>query len=227
MSTFDNGAGMEKPKTYKDYVIGHVYSGIMAGRYAAGEKIMESSLSLELGISRAPVREALRELVGEGLLDYRPQIGFFITSLNPAQIIDAYSTRGVLEGFAAAQAAALLGDDDRAELSRLVAQMERDAVAGRQQELVEVGDEFHSLILERCPNRQLFAFSSNLSRRLHVLFCRHWPALYGADEVAARHGLIVAALERRNGAEIEQVVRDHYFETGHKIAARQQEKNPS
>ena len=82
--------------TYKNHVINYIYDGIRENRFLPGEKILESHLSKDLGISRAPVREALADLVSAGVLDYRPQVGNFIASPSPEEIIESYVTRGVL-----------------------------------------------------------------------------------------------------------------------------------
>jgi len=207
--------------TYKDYVIRHIYAGIMNDRFRAGEKILEQELSLELGISRAPIREALRELVGEGLLSHQAQRGHYVTLLTPQEIVDAYQTRGVIEGYAAALAAPALSGEDLVTLKQLCARMVEHAVRRQHAELTERGDDFHGLILSRCCNSELFSSGNRLSRKLHILFCRHWGTLYSSDEVSERHLRIVHSLESGIPAVIEQTVREHYFETGRKIAALQ------
>lgn len=215
---------MEIPKaTYKDYVIRHIYDGIMNDRFRAGEKILEQELSLELGISRAPIREALRELVGEGLLSHQAQRGHFVTLLSSQEIVDTYQTRGVIEGYAAALAAPDLGTKDLGTLQQLCRRMENHARRQQHRELIERGEEFHNLILDRCPNRELYNFGDRLSRKLHILFCRYWGTLYQPEEVAARHLRIVDSLRQRDTTVIEATIRDHYFETGRKIAAVQQQ----
>ena len=88
--------------TYKDYVVAHVYERLQKSELNPGDKVLESQLATELGLSRAPIREALQQLVADGLLIYKPQVGNFVASLSPKEIIDAYVTRGLLEGFAAA-----------------------------------------------------------------------------------------------------------------------------
>ncbi len=85
MSTFDNllWKGIIMPierSTYKDHVVKYIYDGMRENRYKAGDKILESHMAKELGISRAPIREALADLVRSGLLEYRPQVGNFVTS---------------------------------------------------------------------------------------------------------------------------------------------------
>lgn len=213
---------MSIPKeTYKDYVIRHIYDGIMNDRFRAGKKILEQELSLELGISRAPVREALRELVGEGLLSHQPQRGHFVTLLRPEEIINTYQTRGVIEGYAAALAEPYLKAEQYLALRHLCKRMEAHANRQEHREVIERGEEFHGLILDHCPNRELYSFGDRLSRKLHILFYRHWATLYQPEEVAARHLRIVDSLEQKDSTVIETTVREHYFETGRKIAALQ------
>ncbi|TYO98498.1 GntR family transcriptional regulator [Geothermobacter ehrlichii] len=211
---------MAIPKTtYKDYVTQFIYNGIMERRFKPGTRILENELSIELGISRAPVREALRELVGEGLLSYQPQKGHTITRLDADQVIDCYETRGVIEGYAAALATPHLTEEELEELFTLTERMTRHARKKQHRELIERGEEFHSLILSRCPNRELLASAEKLSRKLHILFFHYWGTLYSAEEVASRHRLIVESLVNKNAGHIEETVRRHYFETGRKIAS--------
>ena len=101
-----------KKTTYKDQVIDYVYEFILDGRYVPGDQIKESLLAKELGISRAPVREALKELIVNGIVNYKPQIGNFIALLSPKQIADSYITRGILEGYAAMSNCDQFSDDD-------------------------------------------------------------------------------------------------------------------
>ena len=109
--------------TYKDHVIKYIYDGMRENRYNPGEKILESHLAKELGISRAPIREALADLVRSGLLEYRPQIGNFVAAMSPQEIIDSYVARGVLEGFAVAQEIGNFSDDDLQRLEEMTEKM--------------------------------------------------------------------------------------------------------
>ncbi len=205
-------------KTYKDFVIDHVYGGIMEGKLEPGQKVLEVALSAELGISRAPVREALREMIGDGLLDYRPQVGTFVARLTPADIRDAYATRGVLEGFAAACAAPHLTAEDIRRLRALCDRMETEAVGHLQRPLIDTGEDFHHLILSRCPNPLLNDFSARLSRRVHIQFSHYWGRMYEGQEIRSRHLQIVEALAGGDPRQIEETLRHHYFSTGERIA---------
>lgn len=208
-----------KKTTYKDQVIDYVYQCILDGRHLPGDQIKEALLAGELGISRAPVREALKELTVNGIIDYRPQVGSFIAFLPPQQIRDVYTTRGVLEGYAIMATREQFSTGDIDTLHSLVARMRHEAELGNRKMVVEVGDDFHSLLISRNRNRQLAEYMDRLRLKLHVLFCRYWSDLYSPAEIGDRHLRIVTSLLSGDPAAIEGTVRRHYSESGDRIAA--------
>ena len=208
-----------KKTTYKDQVIDYVYEFILDGRYVAGDQIKESLLAKELGISRAPVREALKELIVNGIVNYKPQIGNFIALLSPKQIADSYITRGILEGYAAMSNCDQFSDDDFTEMKLLVDRMRKAAESGNQKMVVQVGHEFHGLLVNKNNNVQLTEYMDRLSQKLHVMFYKHWSDLYSPEEIGDRHMQIVTSIMSGDPARIEQSIREHYSESGSKIAA--------
>lgn len=208
-----------KKTTYKDQVIEYVYEFILDGRYLPGDQIKEGLLAKELGISRAPVREALKELIVNGIIDYRPQVGSFIAILSPKQIRDAYTTRGILEGYAIMSTRDQFSEDDFEGLKLLVVKMRKAAERGNKKMVVQVGDEFHNLLVSKNDNSELAEYMDRLSLKLHVLFCKYWSDLYSPGEIGDRHMRIVTSLISGDPAMIEQTVRQHYTESGSKIAA--------
>jgi DNA-binding GntR family transcriptional regulator len=208
-------------KTYKDQVIDHIYQMLLADQLKPGDRLKESLLALEMGISRAPIREALKELMTLGLIDYKPQIGNFLPVMTPKQIIDSYTTRGVLEGYAVMSASEHFSRQDLERLDRFVDDMGQAARDGEHKLVVDVGGEFHDFLVARSDNQQLLEYSNRLSLKLHVLFYKHWGMLYRPDEIEQRHRAIVTSIRAHDKARIEQVVRDHYVETGSKIVAVQ------
>jgi GntR family transcriptional regulator, rspAB operon transcriptional repressor len=208
-----------KKTTYKDQVVDYLYNQILDGKYSPGEHLKESLLAKEMGISRAPVREALRELISSGIVEYRPQVGNFIAILSPKQIVDSYTTRGVLEGYAVGDTQHSFSEDDLDELDGLVERMRKLAGKGERKKVVEVGDEFHYRLTSYNRNVQLAEYNERLSLKLHVLFHKHWATLYTPDEIGDRHGRIVESLKSSGTVLIEQTIREHYIETGVKIAA--------
>ena len=206
-------------KTYKDQVVDHVYQLLLDGDLGPGDQLKESLLAESMGISRAPVREAMKELIMNGLVDYRPQVGNFIPVLSSKQIVDSYTTRGVLEGYAIMETCEKFSRDEIETLEHLTTQMEQYAQKQDHKMVVEVGGDFHDLLISKNDNVQLLEYTDRLSLKLHILFCKFWGRLYTPEEIGRRHREIVESLISKNLNRIEKVVRSHYAETGSKIAA--------
>ncbi len=205
-------------KTYKDQVVNCVYQLLLTGDLKSGDQIKESLLAEQMGISRAPIREAMKELISNGLVDYRPQVGNFIPVLSPKQIIDSYTTRGVLEGYAIMENRVAFITEEIDKLEELTVQMERYAVGSNHKMVVTTGGEFHDLLISKSNNVQLLEYTDRLSLKLHILFYKHWGRLYCPEEIGQRHRDIVDSLRSGDPDRIEKVVRQHYAETGSKIA---------
>src|SRR6476469_8529914 len=82
-------------------VAAQIREGIVTGDYAAGTGLSEVTLSSELGVSRTPVREALKQLATEGLVDIVPRVGTFVAAPSRRDVIELYGLKGIFEGFAA------------------------------------------------------------------------------------------------------------------------------
>ncbi len=205
-------------KTYKDQVIEYVYQLILKNDLKPGDQLKETLLAEQMGISRAPVREAMKELIINGLVDYRPQVGNFIPSLSAQQIVDSYTTRGVLEGFAVMECCDQFSAADIEKLDCLVGAMEDCARNGEHLRVIEIGGEFHDFLISKNSNVQLIDYTDRLSLKLHVLFFKYWGRLYSPAEIGRRHREIVASVKAGDGDRIEKVIRRHYAETGSKIA---------
>lgn len=208
-------------KTYKDQVVDHIYQLLLSDGLQPGDQIKESLLSSQMGISRAPIREALKELMMSGLIDYRPQVGNFVPILTAKQIIDSYTTRGILEGYAVMSVCECFSAADIQTLDQQVDAMGKAARARDHKRVVDIGGEFHDFMTAKSDNLQLLEYTNRLSLKLHVLFYKHWGTLYAPEEIERRHRAIVDSIRSQDRVRIEQVIRDHYVETGTKIAAVQ------
>lgn len=200
--------------TYTDQVMAFIYDTILKGKLKPGDRISETWLSETLNISRAPIREALRLLGRDGLVEYRPQVGNFVAWLSTRQITEAYITRGALEGFAAACGVDLFDDRDFAKLDKFVVRMVEAATAGHHVLLTGIDTQFHDYILAKCENSRLIELTRTISTLLHLLFCRHWTKVYTPEQVRYRHQHIVDTLRQRDKLAAEMCLREHYRQTG-------------
>ncbi len=208
-------------KTYKDQVVDYVYRLLLNNELNPGDQLKETMLAEQMGISRAPIREAMKELIMNGLVDYRPQVGNFIPIFSPKQIIDSYTTRGVLEGYAVMETCGQFSAEEIKKLGNQVDQMETYAQKKNHKMVIETGGEFHDFLISKCDNVQLIEYTDRLSLKLHILFFKFWGKLYSPAEIARRHREIVESVKLKDLDLVERVVRQHYVETGSKIAAQQ------
>ncbi|HEY3524415.1 MAG TPA: GntR family transcriptional regulator [Candidatus Limnocylindrales bacterium] len=102
-------------------------SALLEGDYLPGERIYEGAIAQALGVSRNPVREAVRRLQQDGLLDVRPHYGIYVATIPAEEIEDVYRIRGALEATAAALAAERMTDADIRELGAILAEQQEAA----------------------------------------------------------------------------------------------------
>jgi DNA-binding GntR family transcriptional regulator len=177
---------------------------ILDGEYAPGERLVETRIAQELGISQAPVREALRELESLRFVDSAAFRGAWVREVADRELAEVYPIRAALEDVAARLAAARMGGDVAA-LEREVASM---AEAKDLREQVEHDVRFHQLIVEASGNARLLELweSLQVESRTTITALRT-----GLDpiEVAGRHEAIVEALRRADADGAAREIRSH------------------
>ncbi len=199
----------------KDKIIEHIYGAIINEEYVQGSQVKELHLSEKLKVSRAPVREALLELVSLGVLEQIARKGVFVKEITSKDIYDTYESKGVIEGFLATEFALHATTKDMAQLSLHVEQMSN--VNNDRKKVVKVGEEFHKLTLKYAKNSVFLETLEKINRKSQLLFYKNWTKMYSQAEVKQRHQKIVDAITSRDKKMIEDVIREHYFETGTKI----------
>lgn len=207
-------------QTYSDQVAEFIKEQILKGELAPGDQVKEMQLAGRLGISRAPVREALQILMREGLISAEPQRGKFIRFMTGKEIKDHYFIGGVLEGAGIAASLASFTEEDFAALEALLQQMRRVAdTADNILNLSDLDNQFHATLLCHADNPDL----TDLARRtcLNIskfLFYNRWSLLYTPEEYCKRHEVILDALRAGDPVRLEMTVREHYAETAERMA---------
>ncbi len=211
---------MIQKSTYAEQVVEYLKDKILNGEIQPGQRIKESVVAAELEISRAPVREALLELMREGIVVSRPQVGKSVVSLTAKQILDSYVLGGVLEGFGIAQTINQFTEAEFDRLTEIVEQMGEIAAGSRDlNELTRLDHKFHNTLFGKVDNELLVEFSQRSSRRVtHFLLSHHLKALYPPETIYKRHKALLEVLKTADGAAIEQHMRLHYRETGELMA---------
>jgi DNA-binding GntR family transcriptional regulator len=133
-------------------------AAILGGELHAGARLGEVELAEQLGVSRTPVREALRRLATEGLVELLPNRGAYVTEWSAADLEDIYELRATLESHASRRAATRITDEEIAELERLCDLMEACSRDGSEEALDRLADrnaDFHRLILDAAGSTRL------------------------------------------------------------------------
>ncbi|WP_171123828.1 MULTISPECIES: GntR family transcriptional regulator [unclassified Ruegeria] len=179
---------------------------IRAGALLPGDRLREIELSERLGVSRTPVREAIRQLEADGLVTHVPRLGATVRSLDYAEVMELYEMRAVLEGTAARLAARAASDIELDELDVL---NDRLAEAGTGPDAVRINKIFHATLLDAAKNRFLTKSTLSLQKALLILGPSQLLGSERAASAVAEHRRIMVALKARDGAAAESEMRAH------------------
>ncbi|MBD3788307.1 MAG: GntR family transcriptional regulator [Sphingomonadales bacterium] len=179
---------------------------IRSGALAPGARLREIELAERLGISRTPVREAIRQLESDGLVTHLPRQGATIRSLDHAEVVELYEMRAVLEGTAARLAARAASDLELAELAALNAELAAVPAGAQAREINRI---FHRTLIEAARNRFLIKAMSALQKTLLILGPTTLAEPDRAVAAVAEHGAVLEALRARDGAGAEAAMRAH------------------
>ena len=169
---------------------------IIKGSFKPGFKMLEAKIAEQMGISRTPVREALRELAAEGFVILNPNQGVIVRSVSPDSIREILQIRSVLDGLAARLAAYVVTEKEIKELENYNIKME---ILANQNDALNYGEEdiaFHGFIASICKNKQLINLRKNISAqslryrisslripgRLHKSLKEHWKIIEAIKE---------------------------------------------
>jgi DNA-binding GntR family transcriptional regulator len=196
-----------------------IREGILAGTFAQGSHITARQLAEATGLSRTPVREAMRRLEAEGMITLIPNRGAFVARWTENEIEQIYELRVLLESFAAQVAAERINDAQREELRALAAEMAR-LVEQRPvdvEAIAEVNDRFHKGVLEACGNPRLRDLLGTITEvPLQLSTFRR----YSVDELrrsASQHAELVSALLVGDGDWARSVMTAHIRSARHTL----------
>lgn len=182
---------------------------IYSHELAPGAWVDEQAIATEYGISRTPLREALKVLASEGLVTLKPRRGCYVTELSEQDLDEIFPIMAMLEGRCASEATAKAKDADIARLAAIHADLERHAAADDADRFFEANQQFHDALQELAGNRWLQQLIDE-TRKFIKLTRRDSLNLNGRlRQSLAEHREILAAVQQRQPEKAGRLMHDH------------------
>lgn len=208
MAAVDSLARPLAPRPLYQEVAERLRQQIFRRELEPGHWIDELKLASAYGISRTPMREALKVLAVEGLVTMKPRRGAYVTEMSRDDVRQVYHLLGLLESDAAAQVALHAGEAPRAELRRLHERLEKQV---RQRDaFFATNEQFHMALLEAAGNRWAAQVVNDLRK---VMKLNRHHSLFKQGRLAdslVEHRALMAAIERRDGEAARRLMREHF-----------------
>jgi DNA-binding GntR family transcriptional regulator len=229
-----------EPSPLVDRLAGEIQARVLSGATPVGTRLRQEALADEFGVSRTPIREALRQLQATGLVELLPNRGAVVRGPSAREIREAYEVRAELEGLAAELAAERISDRDLRRLQEaqqlfqdavetLIARRARRREPWKDESLwVKANDLFHQAILDASANARL----ADTIADLHRSFPRNltWGALSRSsrllEENVEQHQAILDAIERRDPAEARRSMVEHVRSAGELVTLHFEQAAP-
>lgn len=182
---------------------------IIDGKYKKGDSLVEQKLAEEFGVSRTPIREAMRQLELDGLVESIPNRGVFVYGINHEDIEDIYQIRRRIEGLAAFWAVKRITEEEMKELQNIYDLMEFYTAKGNIDQVAELNTRFHEVIFKAAKSKFLKKTLSNF--QVYIQWARHASIKVEGRAQAAlqEHKAIVEAFHQRDEKSAEMLIMEH------------------
>jgi len=181
---------------------------ILKGVLQPGERLMEIQLAEEMGVSRTPVREAIRKLELENFVVMIPRKGAYVAGVSSKDVADVFEIRSALEGLAAGLAAERITDEELEEMEQALFYRASEGEMDLEQ-IVKSDTDFHALVYKASRNQRLIQILANLREQIQR-FRSTSLAVPGRNKVALEeHRMIVEALRNHNSEEAQALAIAH------------------
>lgn len=202
-----------------DFVYESLRAQILRGALKPGQRLRQEELSRELDVSRVPLREAMTRLAADGLLELNPRRGYAVKSLRPAEIVEIFELRAVVEEHAGYRAAYARTRDDIADVERLVEAS--DAIDLRSEKGIESWSQlnyrFHARIIASAGRDHLARFAGLLRDTVEPYIRVEVNMTGDVEEAQFDHRQLFAAYRDGNAPELARLSREHVEHTAQRL----------
>lgn len=182
---------------------------ILSGKYAEQEELKEVAIGEEMGVSRTPVREALRQLELEGLVSIIPNRGAFVTGITRKDMQDIYAMRALLEGLCARWATEHISAEQLEALEETIFLSEFHAGKNHAQQLTELDNQFHEILYEACGSKMLRHQLKDFHEYVMRVRRRMLSDNERGPEAVKEHRQIMEAIRDKNADRAEELATLH------------------
>jgi len=212
-----DGNEVQKEVTDKYSLRGRVFNrireDILSGKYNENEELKENTIGMELGVSRTPVREALRQLELEGLVKIIPNKGAYVTGISEKDIHDIYVIRSYLEGLCARWACEKITKDQIEALEEVIYLSEFHTKKEHHEQIVELDNKFHELIYQASDSKILRHVLTDFHHYVQRVRKITLSKTERATDSNAEHTAILEAIRSRDGELAERLAHEHIIKT--------------
>ena len=192
---------IQSHRPLREIVYEELRNQILTGRIKPGTRMMEIELAEDMGVSRTPIREAIRKLEKEGLVVIEPRKGAYASELSLKDMIEILEVRANLEGLAAQCAAERITEIEKQMLKEVYENFDQAVLDGNMGEMIQNDTRFHHLIVESSKNNYLIHMVEQLQELVLRFRYIYYKDFKRAEEMPAEHRRIFEAIVNGNAAD--------------------------
>lgn len=209
MAEYDLKLKMEEDMPLRDVVFQTLREGILTGELKPGERLMEIHLANRLGVSRTPVREAIRMLELEGLVTMIPRKGACVASISKQDLKDVLELRRALDSLAVKLACERISPEQLLALHAAAKEFEKSTASNNAKEIAQADVRFHDIILDAAGNKRLIQMVNNLAERVFRYRLEYIKDRNNHEQLIKEHAKILEYIEKKDSEAAQRAIELH------------------
>lgn len=224
---FENGfltIDMDTYKPLREIVFSTMREAIINGDFKPGQRLMEVQLAEQMGVSRTPVREAIRKLELEGLVIMVPRKGAYVAGISTEDVKEVVEIRSVLEGLAAKLAAQRANEEDVENLKVVLINFEKATLDKNTVDLINYDSDFHDIIYKAAKNSKLIQMINGLKEQVQRFRVAYFTQFNNVEILLKEHRKLLNAIVDKD-SDLARELAEKHIATTEKLISIIEEKN--
>ncbi len=213
MDNYNNGKDIMDRYSLRGKVFNKIREDILAGNYREKDELREAAISKALGVSRTPVREALRQLELEGLVSIIPNKGAYVNGITAKDIFDIYVIRSYLEGLCAKWACEHITQEQLEALEEIIYLSEFHIQKEHWDQIFELDNRFHLLLYEACGSKILEHILSDYHHYVERVRKNTLSSQERASKASQEHKAILESVRNKDEERAERLANEHIYQS--------------